>query len=470
MCGIYLFFSQKNKIKITQLYQHIKLIQHRGQDSYGLCFYNENKYNIIKKQGCISDIINNVESNLIISHLRYKTSGSNKINESQPILSKNNYGEFLFVFNGNIPINDYTDLYDSKFTLDTDLIQHFLIQESKKHKNWDDLLKQFINTFERAYSIIVITEKSIYILKDRYGIRPLCYSVSSDNLEICSESIGIKNKANKINELLAGEIIKFNKNNSNIKINKIYNILHDKKIEKKSGGKCLFEYIYFMSPDTVWDTKNVGDIRSKWSEILAIKDKKCKLISSSKDDYIVIGIPSTGIIPGKTYANKLGISYTQAITKNTKIKRTFILDKSKRDIASKQKYIYNENIIKNKKIIIIDDSIVRGITIKNIISSLKSYGALEIHLRINSPPVRDICKYGIDIPTKEELIAYNNTEDYMNSIFGSTSLKFLDLEDMKSILNNDTYCTGCFNSNYGSIIIRDKKLSEKILSICNLDW
>ena len=484
MCGIYLYYSNNNELSLDTIISNLKLIQHRGQDSYGILYLNNNDFKIIKKKGILQTIdtissISSIKSNLFLSHLRYKTSGTTNITEAQPIVSYNKFGIFSFVFNGNLPLEEYADLYDKKFTLDTDLIEYYLINMANDVDNWDELLKKFINTFKRAYSIILITLNDIYVFKDIYDIRPLSISLSKTTLEICSESIGIRNNINnsslnnniKSNNITikGGELLKFNLNNNKIKLQKSYNYFSNKKIISKTGGKCLFEYVYFLSPDSTWGDIKTSNIREKWGIELAKKDIEDNCFDN-KDEYIVIGIPNSGIAPAIAYAKTIGINYRQAITKNTKVNRTFILEKSKRDIVSKMKYIYNEEMIYNKKVIIVDDSIVRGITIKNLVSSLKINGAKEIHIRVNSPPVTNICKYGIDIPTTNELVANNNTIEEMNTIFKSTSLKYLDLEKMMISLKNTNYCTGCFNSDYGNIVSRDKTRGEKILSLCNLDW
>jgi amidophosphoribosyltransferase len=184
---------------------------------------------------------------------------------------------------------------------------------------------------------------------------------------------------------------------------------------------------------------------------LAAKDRSLQLFNES--NYLVIGIPTTGIHPGIAYANYLNIEYSQSITKNININRTFILSKEERDIASKKKYIYNDKTILGKRIIVIDDSIVRGITMRNIVYRLNECGAKEVHIRIISPEIKNTCMYGIDIPTKEELIANSMNNAQMNDYFGSTTLRFLDTLDMRDTINTHiketNFCSGCFDGNYG---------------------
>jgi amidophosphoribosyltransferase len=340
------------------------------------------------------------------------------------------------------------------------MIKEFL-EKDENISNWSELLQSFVNTFKRAYSIIIVTDTDkVYLLKDGYGVRPLCYSYSESNqtLEVASESVGISLKEHdKITEVNPGEILEFDLANINVpKI--IYNLNTEKGIEQLYGGKCIFEYIYFLNSKTTWNNLPVEKIRNEWAKSLAKTDLEW-INSVDKSDYIVIGIPSTGVQPGKSYAEELDLTYIQGITKDSKVNRTFILAESERDKVSKKKYIYNKEIIEGKRVIIIDDSIVRGITMRNLVHSIFDNGALDVHIRIISPTITDICKYGIDIPTKEELIANKMSITEMNDYFGTSSLKFLEIDLlMKTIdpyIKKNTICSGCFGGTYNDVDIED---------------
>ena len=454
MCGIYLFFS-KNSELISKLHNNLRLIQHRGQDSYGIFYKNSGNVILTNNKGKVEEYEGDEKTNLFMGHLRYTTSGIKGEDGTQPIYTSNSFGEFCFVYNGNIPCEEYTFLYNKDFSLDTTLIKYFLETEDKKYNNWIELLEKFINTFTRGYSIIIYTKTDIYLLKDRYGVRPLCYSLSEDNtiFEAVSESIGLTSDT-EVTEVNAGSIMQIKLDNLDIPIER-YDFLKQNKMLKDYGGKCIFEYIYFLSPNTIWENVKATKIREDWAIELANSDIKNGCFSR-KNEYLVIGIPSTGIQPGQEYAKKIGIDYSQAITKNVNINRTFILSKENRDIASKKKYIYDTAQIQGKKVIIIDDSIVRGITMKNIVVRLREEGAKEVHIRIISPEITNICKYGIDIPTREELVATSMDNKMMNDFFNSTSLMFLSPTDMRKTMNKyikeTRFCSGCFDGNYGEMI------------------
>jgi amidophosphoribosyltransferase len=460
MCGIYFLFDT-NKTFLSNILKNLRSIQHRGHDSYGLIGRNIGNSLMslrLYQKGKIEIDEKDIETNryhMFLCHLRYKTSGLNLENGSQPISSRNKFGLFNFVFNGNIPCNEYS----SEYTLDTTMIKEFFERDDDVDC-WEDLLIRFVNRFQRAYSIILVTESNkLFLLKDRYGVRPLNYSYcfSAQTLEISSESVGISLEQPDIREVNSGEILEFNLENID-KPREIYNFNKDKRITPNFGGKCIFEYIYFLNPQTTWNNLKVSEIRNKWAESLAYFDSEWINEDSTKD-FIVIGIPSTGIEPGKAYAEKLNLSYRQAITKNPSINRTFILPNEERDKVSKKKYIYDKTILSGKEVIIIDDSIVRGITMRNLVHSIYKHGAKGVHIRIISPTITDICKYGIDIPTHEELIATNKTIPEMTEHFGASSLKFLDIESLLETIdpyiNKETICSGCFGGTYNDVDIED---------------
>ena len=451
MCGIYLYFSNTQK-PLVELIENTNKIQHRGQDAIGY-IYSENNYKldncsinlhtgIVAELHIKADTLLSKTTHFYLAHLRYRTSGNRNLLRIQPIRSSNKFGSFSFAFNGNIPIKKYNGYNSLDFKVDTDLIKYYFETESYKYNNWTQLITGFLNDFERAYSVIVTTDTDIYIFKDRYSKRPLCWTFNQNEIEISSESC-IFSDNKHFNELEGGSIIQFDISNKTF-------TKKQSDIFKINNARCLFELIYFMSPLSKWYNDNVNTVRNKWGALLAQHDIPFK----NNNDYIVIGIPDTGIIPAKSYSKALNIAYLQAITKNKLVNRTFILEDDERDKISKIKYIYEQPLIKNKKVIIVDDSIVRGITMNNIVKQLWEIGAKEVHIRICAPEIKDVCHYGININSKNELISvkYKTLID-LNSHFKSTSIKFLDLNNMRLLLDKQMetqLCTGCFNSEYDS--------------------
>lgn len=446
MCGILLYFSNNHQKTIAELLDQNNLIQHRGQDCLGFLYSNNLNLeycSVNSVKGIISnyknDLIKYSKCNLFLSHLRYKTSGPKSNIRVQPVVSKNKFGDFAFVFNGNIPKMSYESEYQD-ITVDTDLVLNFILQKATTTSSWDELLKEFVLRFKRSFSMILVTNENIYIVKDRYAVRPLCYAITNNTLEICSETCGISLTNTEINELDSGTVLKIIVNEDNtLKSELVFKLDYQNAI-------CLFEMIYFMSPKSKWYENSITDLRNSWGIELAKKD-----IDFLNQDYIAIGIPSSGIIPGKSYASHLKLPYKQAIVKNKKINRTFILSEQERDKISKQKYIYDEKVISGKRVIIIDDSIVRGITMNNIVSKLFGLGAKEVHIRICAPEVKDVCYFGININSKDELVSSTKNVEEVNNMFKSTSLRFLNIDLMLSHISNsinNKMCSGCFNSDY----------------------
>ena len=454
MCGILSIYYQ-TPIKITLFQSLLKKIQHRGQDSYGYTFNNTDKQLVFKyEQGIIdldkieSEVNKDNKSNFYMGHTRYTTSGSKSINSIQPIYNSCKFGKFILTFNGNIALNNYIDPKSQKnYLVDTQLIINFIQNESKFFSSFEEVLIKFVNQIERAYSIVIYFDNSLYCIRDRYGVRPLLYCKTNKKLLITSESC-IDNTLD-FEDISEGSIVKFEINDSDIKMQNIYKFSN--KNYKKAN--CLFEYIYFMNKDSTWNKQNVSKFRQNIGKKMATIEES--YIVSNPDNYIVIGIPNSGIVSAKEYAKYLNIPYQQLIKKNVKINRTFILKNDKeRDKQSKEKYIYDKKNLKGKNVILFDDSIVRGITIKNLISSLKLLGVEEIHIRVASPPIKYECFYGIDIPTREELIInqFKSVEE-INNYLNSTTLKYINLENIRDIMSNySNLCTGCFNKNYNQLL------------------
>jgi len=438
MCGI-LCLVNNNPLKLNYCIELLNKLQHRGQNSFGFSYLGQNnKMNILTIKGLIKDYINSqcsdtlhFNSNIFLGHTRYITSGDKNNDITQPIHCENKFGEFVFIFNGNIELEKYNKQFSRTFDVDTLLIKSFL-ENDINYNSFEEILIKFMNTFEKAYSIIIYFNGDIYCLRDRYGIRPLMYNETKSENIIISSELEHENK-----DVGCGEIIKI----TNLKMNSLY------KLDTQKQSNCLFEYIYFMNKNTIWNNNRVENIREQFGYILA-QDENPNIIEN-KDNYIVIGIPNTGIPSAKYYAETLNIKYRQLITKNKNINRTFILNtEEERKMASKNKYIFSEEL-NNKKIILFDDSIVRGITMNTLITTLKQIGVEEIHIRVASPQIKYECKYGIDIPTIEELLMNNYVEiDEATKYLGCDSLKFTNIDKIKRIFTGSNLkhnlCTECF--------------------------
>tara|TARA_B100000902_G_scaffold399824_1_gene472815 strand:- start:976 stop:2319 length:1344 start_codon:yes stop_codon:yes gene_type:complete len=433
MCGIFAIFNNKYNNNLQELFYSLQKLQHRGKDGYGIVYFYDNSSLITTKgegelNNDILERMNNIKSKSCMGHLRYSTSGSTikngllKRTELQPIrgFDENSAGPFYIAHNGNIPnIKNHDTTYIKKFL------------ENDKNTMENKLIK-LINEIPAAFSIILLTNNNVlYAVRDRFGIRPLCIGQDIDKYYISSESCAFNNNVNYLRDVKPGELIKIDEGS----LKSLY--IH----ENSKLNLCTFEILYFLNEKSYVDGLQIKNVRKNLGKILANKED---ILNENINDYTVIGIPLTGILYGKSYAETLGIKYEQLIHKNEKISRTFIiLDELQRKKACNDKFFYDKNNIKNKKLIIVDDTIVRGNIIKAIIRNLKKCGAKEIHVRIPAPPVIDICELGICIQNKEELIMHNKTVEEVCKEIKADSLKYLKIEDLEHF-PSDSY-NQCFS-------------------------
>lgn len=419
MCGIFAIYNDNYSINnMKDLIYYMKRLQHRGKDGYGMVYLEDKSLVTIKNNGEIKndihDRILDIYSKSCIGHLRYSTSGNSVKNgkvykqELQPLRGfSQDIGSFYIAHNGNIP---NIKIHDTTYIKD--------ILE-KNTDTFEEKLIKLMKTIPAAFSIVIITNQNdMYIMRDRFGIRPLCFGENNNKIYVSSESCSFKKKIKYIRDVYPGEIIKINNNGYRT----IYQ--HD----NSKLNLCTFEILYFLNEESFVDGLNIKNVRKNLGKVLAKKEK----ILKDKKDYIVTGIPLTGILYGKSYAETLKLEYKQLIYKNENIGRTFIiLNDNDRKKACNDKFIYDDNKIKGKNVILVDDTIVRGNVIKCIIKNFKKHGAKEIHVRIPAPPVIDICELGISIQTKEELIMHNKTVDEVCNEIGADSLTYLTIDELE---------------------------------------
>ena len=430
MCGIIGIYNfDKNKDIINETLQRMTKLQHRGKDSFGVSFKIE-KLNIksFKKKGMINDLKMESDEKIVscLGHLKYRTSNMDDTLEEniQPVCN----GNLSIAHNGNIPNVD---------GFDTEHIYKIINEYNGTFKN---SLINLVKTIPASYSLVIQYNENMYLLKDRYGIRPLSYGFEGNNTYISSETYGLQG-CNNIKEVESGEIIEIDKKG----IRTIY------KHNVTCDNICAFEFIYFMNPSSFYKNILIESIRKDLIKKITLKEK----MGFSKD-YIVIGVPNSGIVYGEEYADLLNLEYKQLINKNTD-ERTFISSTNEEiKKTCHKKFSYDRENIKGKKIILIDDTIVRGNVMRYICKKLRECGTKEIHVRIPSPPVVDICQLGIPINNKENLLMNNNTVESAIETLQINSLIFLEKEDLNTI-PFDTY-KECFGGGIkGEIISYLKK-------------
>ena len=427
-CGVFGVYNHEKASHLTALGLHA--LQHRGQDSAGIVTSHKNKFFAHRGMGQVSDVFSNKEiiSKLIgktsIGHNRYGTTGESALKNVQPLFSEINLGGLAIAHNGNLTNTNQLKeklikngaIFQS--TSDTEVILH-LISTSK-----GDLIERLVYALESirgAFSLVLLTNDSIIGVRDPFGIRPLVIGKLNDSYIFSSESCGLDIiGADLLRDIDPGEIVV-------IKDNKLESI---KPFKKTFLKPCLFEYIYFSRPDSIFQGRNVYNVRKNIGYELAQENP-----SDNEIIDIVIPIPDSGVASALGYSEKIKKPFELGIIRNHYTGRTFIEDSSSvRNLAIKLKHNPNITSFKNKNIALIDDSIVRGTTSIKIVEMLKNCGVKKIHMRIASPPVKFPCFYGIDTPTKEELLASKFSIDQIKDYIGVDSLKFVTLDGVYKAL------------------------------------
>lgn len=446
-CGIFGLYSE-NVVDTFSLSQFgLFALQHRGQEACGISVASNGKIVNIKDEGLVLDVykeIQNPESfmgNSVIGHTRYTTAGDKKKYNFQPFFAKNEYDQIILsiAHNGNL-----TNAKKLKAELEEEGVVFRATSDSEVilrliQKNLDlglrGAIKATMEKIEGAYSVVGITRNKFFAFRDFHGIRPLVLgALDEKSFVVASESCALDAVgAQYVRDILPGEIVYSSDNEEGLQS---YMVKED--CQKRI---CSFEYIYFARPDTTLEGINVHDIRERSGE------KIWEQAPVEAD--MVIGVPDSGVPAAIGFSKASGIPFRPVLIKNRYIGRSFIVptqEMRERIVNLKLNPIVSE--IKDKKIVIIDDSIVRGTTSKRLVKIMKEAGAKEIHFRSVSPPIIAPCYLGIDTPTKDDLISANMTKDELKDYLGVDSLEFLSTENLIKILGSENYCFGCFTEKY----------------------
>jgi len=435
---------------IKSLITGLHNLQHRGYESAGISYIdNDNNITTYKNIGLVEDVFNNFQiprSSLGIGHVRYSTTKKEQdkfLEEAQP-LSNN---KFAIAHNGNIPfienIKKHYQIHTDNNS-DTFILMKFMeLLLETKYDHVEDMLKYIMNNVTGTYSLIVLTNDKIYGLRDRYGIRPLTLIQNELDQSLCltSETIAFNENDYKIIcDINPGEIVSINSQQE------YQNIYQHPQI---NYNFCSFEYIYFMHHKSQYNNRSIESVRYKLGYELGITE------SDKYPNNIVIPVPNSSIPAAQGFADAIKSICKQHIVKNNRIKRTFILptDDARKKACSQKFFFIDELELFNKNIYLIDDSIVRGTTIKYIIKKLHEFKPKTINIRITSPPVVGPCFYGIDMSTREELIITNKNIDDIRKELNVSSLNYLNIDSMKKTIDHPV-CTSCFTGTY------DKELLE----------
>ncbi|MEN3013210.1 MAG: amidophosphoribosyltransferase [Endomicrobiia bacterium] len=441
MCGIFGVYNHSDASELT--YLGLYSLQHRGQESAGIVSCDGERFFSKIGQGEVQEVFNSedlrkLNGRLALGHTRYSTYGASDIKNAQPISVKCSKGLLALVHNGNLVNAKYLrnklELMGAIFqtTTDSEVILH-LISHSKE-KNIIEVLKKILPQLRGAYSLILMTPNSMYAIRDPFGFRPLVIGKVKSGFIFCSETCALDIvSAEFIREVEPGEIVE-------AKDGKLKSYRFSS-ISKKS--LCIFEYIYFSRPDSILEGKTVHNVRVKLGKTLY---REFPTVSD-----IVIAVPDSANSAALGYSQESGIPFEFGFIRNHYIGRTFIQPRQKiRDFSVKIKYNTIKEVLWKKRVVVVDDSIVRGTTSKKLIKMLKNSGAKEIHLRITCPPIVSPCIYGIDTPTKKELIAANYSVEDIKKFLEVDTLYYISCEGMVNSTGSprSNFCLACFTGDY----------------------
>ncbi len=434
----------------ADIYYSLLTMQHRGQESAGISVTNTNiskcRVSTIKNMGLVNEVFNEtnlstLKGNLGVGHVRYSTAGSSTIENAQPLAINYIKGTLAFAHNGNLintaELREELALSGAIFqtTIDSELILYFIARERVNSATVEEAVSKTMKKIKGAYSLVIKSPRKLIGVRDPHGFKPLCIGKRDDTFFIVSESCALDTiGAEFIRDIEPGEIVTINSKGE---------INSDKSncIPKEKQAVCVFEYIYFARPDAYIDGESVYNSRIRAGRFLA-KD-------SYVDADIVVGVPESGNGAAMGYSLETGIPYRVAFVKNSYIGRTFIKPKQKnRQDSVKMKLNVLKEVVKDKRVILVDDSIVRGTTSAKIVDSLRKAGAKEVHMRSSAPEFLWPCYFGTDIPSREQLVAHNRTVDEIRQMIGADTLAFLKIERLKELAPSVSICQGCFDGNY----------------------
>ncbi len=446
-CGVFGIYNHKDAATLTALGLHA--LQHRGQEACGINTFDGKHFYSVKRRGLVGDnftskkIIDQLPGNAAIGHNRYSTTGLPIIRNIQPFFADLHLGGISIAHNGNltnaIHIRERMVKDGSIFqtTSDTETVVQ-LIAKSKRIKILDKIIDSIFQ-IQGGYAMVMLTNKKLIGIRDPFGIRPLVLGKLADSYIFASETCAL--------DIIGAELVREVENGEIIIINKD-GIESVKPFPKQNPRPCIFEYIYFSRPDSIVGGKGVYEYRKNLGKQLAIE-------SPSEVD-IVSSVPDSGNPAAIGYSEQSKIKFDMGIIRNHYVGRTFIEPTQQiRQLGVKLKHNPNKALIKNKKLVLIDDSIVRGTTSKKIVSMLYDAGAKEVHMKISSPPIKYPDYYGIDTPNVEELLAANNSIEEMRKIIGVKTLSFLSIDGVYKALGhnkrddkNPQFTDHCFTGDY----------------------
>ncbi|WP_310602629.1 amidophosphoribosyltransferase [Anaerosporobacter sp.] len=447
-CGVFGVYDLAGNDVASSIYYGLFALQHRGQESCGIAVSDTNgpkgKVSSVKGMGLVNEVftpesLEGLKGDIGVGHVRYSTAGASTSENIQPLVLNYVKGTLALAHNGNL-INALELRHELEYTgaifqttIDSEVIAYHIARERLKVADVESAVKNAMQKIKGAYSLVIMSPRKLIGARDPFGFRPLvigkrdnCYILASETCALDAVS------AEFVRDVLPGEIVTITKDG----------IKSDTSMCSEKTARCIFEYIYFARPDSCIDGVSVYNSRIMAGKILAQ--------THPVDADIVVGVPDSGNAAALGFSMESGIPYGMAFVKNSYVGRTFIKPKqSVRESSVKIKLNVLKEVVKGKRVVMIDDSIVRGTTSERIVRMLKNAGATEVHVRISSPPFLHPCYFGTDIPSDDQLIAHNNTVEQICEMLGANTLGYLDVNRLAELLgNNMGYCSACFTGDY----------------------
>ena len=459
-CGVFGIYSPETQDVAHVAYYGLFALQHRGQESCGIVVNDDGVFSSHKDAGIVNDVFTPDtlgrlgQGNMALGHVRYGTTGATGRKNAQPIVINHNKGTMAIAHNGNLvnssELREELELQGSIFhtTSDTEVISYIITKERLSAPSIEEAVHRTMNRIRGAYSLVVMSPSKMIAARDENGFRPLCYGKRVDgSYVIASESCALDAVgAEFIREIRPGEILVFGKEG-------IRSITDH--CDKAPERFCVFEYIYFARPDSVINGCSVHEARVRAGEFLAD--------SYPVEADVVIGVPDSGLDAAIGYSRRSGIPYEIGFLKNKYIGRTFIAPGQKsREDRVRIKLNVISSVVKGKRVVLVDDSIVRGTTSARIVKLLRDSGATEVHMRVTAPPFTNPCYYGTDIDSKENLIACSHSLDEIARVIGVDSLGYLSVDYARRLAGGENrgFCLACFDGNYPTEVPKEKAKSK----------
>ncbi len=448
-CGVFGMYDFEGNDVAASIYYGLFALQHRGQESCGIAVSDtygpKGQVSSIKGMGLVNEVftpdtLHSLKGNIGVGHVRYSTAGSSTRENAQPLVLNYIKGTLALAHNGNL-INALDLRHELEYTgaifqttIDSEVIAYHIARERVRSHSVEEAVAHAMKKIKGAYSLVVMSPRKLIGARDPYGFKPLCIGKRDNAYILVSESCALDTiGAEFVRDVEPGEIVTITRKG----------ITSDTSmcLPKEKQARCIFEYIYFARPDSRFDGISVYHSRVQAGRFLAM--------DSPVEADLVVGVPESGNAAALGYSLQSGIPYGTAFVKNGYVGRTFIKPKQKnRESSVRIKLNVLTEAVKGKRVIMIDDSIVRGTTSERIVRMLREAGATEVHVRVSAPPFLYECYFGTDIPSRDQLIAYNRSVDEICNMIGADSLGYLKYERLSEMVEGLPICRGCFNGQY----------------------